>query len=110
MTRFLLTTLIVCHMLVVVGNAMSFIVLPFFTPPYVALPLMSMITLITFSRQLVCPLTRLENYLRRQIGLPQIGGFISHYMVKPIKRKKAVVPISNSRISFIELLSEETLN
>ena len=41
-----------------------------------------------FSRVLDCPWTRLENQFRSRLGKPEIGGFISHYIKQPLRRKK----------------------
>ena len=63
----------------------AFFLLPFIYPLWVWMPLNSFILTVTFTRE-VCPLTRLENYLRTSLGIPRIGGFIGHYLVKPVKR------------------------
>ena len=79
-----LAAVVVVHMMVVVINAVAFFVLPFNYPIYVWIPLDSFILIAMFSRSL-CPLTRLENYLRRRQGLPSIGGFIGHYILRKFK-------------------------
>ena len=43
---------------------------------------------IFFTRE-TCPLTRLENKIRTSIGMSRIGGFIGHYVVRPIRRLRA---------------------
>ena len=48
-------------------------------PPWVSLPLVGWIMYLGFSRVLDCPYTRLENYLRRKLGLPEIKTFLKHY-------------------------------
>ena len=63
----------------------DFFLLPFIYPLWVWMPLNSFILTVTFTRE-VCPLTRLENYLRTSLGMSRIGGFIGHYMVKPFRR------------------------
>lgn len=78
--------LIVFHVFVVVGNLAAFFILPFKVPFYVALPIMSYIFTISFSRDFTCPLTAAENRLRRKMDLPEIKGFIGHYFVKPYRR------------------------
>lgn len=74
------------HHAVVWGNAIAFFVLPFRSPWYQALPLCSVILLLTFARGVECPLTAWENAIRRQLGWPIIKAFIGHYYIWPIKR------------------------
>lgn len=78
-----LLALIVFHWLVVIGNASSFLILPWVQPWYIALPLCSFIFTITFSRE-ECRLTTLENKWRRELGLQEIKGFVKHYFIRPI--------------------------
>ena len=51
-------------------------------PPWVSLPLVGWIMYLGFSRVLDCPYTRLENYLRRKLDLPEIKTFLKHYYLK----------------------------
>ena len=85
--RYFFYFLVVFHMLVVLGNFLSFFVTPMLAPWYEALPICSFILLISFSRELKCPLTRLENYLRKKLGMKKIGGFIGHYLIRPTRKK-----------------------
>lgn len=78
--------LIVFHMWVVLGNAAAFFVVPFLAPWYVSLPICSFIFLISFSKQIKCPLTEWENNIRMKMGKKKIGGFVGHYLLRPIKR------------------------
>ena len=73
------------HMFVIAINVAAFFLLPFLYPLWVWMPLNSFILTVTFTRE-VCPLTRLENYLRTSLGMPRIGGFIGHYFVRPSRR------------------------
>lgn len=77
--------LIVVHYCLVLGIVSSFFVLPFLASWYVALPLMVFIWFFSTSK-VECKLTQLENYIRRKLGMKQIGGFVSHYFKKPAKR------------------------
>jgi len=86
--KFFLVATIVGHWAIIIGNLTAFFVLPFATKWYVALPIMSYIGLLTFSRVLDCPITKLENKIRVKLGMPTIKGFVSHYLVKPYKRRK----------------------
>lgn len=81
----LLYSTILFHAFVIIVNIAAFFVLPFLYPLWVWMPVCSFILTVTFTRE-ICPITRLENYLRTSLGLPRIGGFIGHYFIKPIKR------------------------
>lgn len=74
------------HHAVVWGNVAAFFVLPFVQPWHTALPLCSVILLLTFARGVECPLTTWENAARQQLGWPTIKAFIGHYYTWPIKR------------------------
>tara|TARA_Y100000310_G_scaffold105959_1_gene104495 strand:+ start:46 stop:537 length:492 start_codon:yes stop_codon:yes gene_type:complete len=79
-----LYSLIAFHHFVITVNIVAFFILPFLYPLLVWMPLNSFILTVTFSRE-ICPLTRLENYIRTSLGMPRIGGFIGHYLVRPVK-------------------------
>ena len=49
---------------------------------------MSVVLLLVFSKVLDCPLTNLENHLRKKLGMKRIGGFVGHYFIKPIRRSR----------------------
>ena len=72
------------HFFVIFVNIIAFFLLPFLYPLWVWMPVNSFILTVTFTRE-VCPLTRLENYLRTALGMSRIGGFIGHYLVKPVR-------------------------
>ena len=57
-------------------------------PFYVSFPICAWIMHLTFSRTLDCPWTRLENVYRSKCGKPEIGGFISYYIIKPLRKNK----------------------
>lgn len=78
--------IVALHAAVVMGNVAAFFVLPWVQPWCVALPLCSFILLVTFAREIQCPITRLENWIRRRAGWKPIGGFVGHYFWKPFKR------------------------
>lgn len=80
-----LILLIAFHMCVVGINITAFFILPFLHPLWIWMPINSFILTVTFTRE-ICPLTKLENYLRTSLGLPRIGGFIGHYFVRPVRR------------------------
>ena len=78
-------SLVTFHAFVIAVNIVAFFILPFLYPLLVWMPLNSFILTVTFTRE-ICPLTRLENYIRTSLGMPRIGGFIGHYLVRPIKK------------------------
>ena len=80
-----LYSLITFHYFVITVNIAAFFILPFLYPLLVWMPLNSFILTVTFTRE-ICPLTRLENYIRTSLGMPRIGGFLGHYMVRPVKK------------------------
>ena len=77
--------LVIVHVILVLGVVTSFIILPFFAPWYIALPLCLFIWFFTTSA-VDCKLTSLENVMRRRLGMKRIGGFVGHYFIKPIKK------------------------
>ena len=76
--------LIVNHFLLVFLNIGAFFVLPFKTEWFIAAPLCSFLVLLLFSKSFQCPLTALENKLRKSLFLPEIKTFVGHYFFKPI--------------------------
>tara|TARA_R100000306_G_C4377683_1_gene142714 strand:- start:2994 stop:3260 length:267 start_codon:yes stop_codon:yes gene_type:complete len=78
--------LVIFHMFIIIGNAVSFFIAPFLAPWYISLPICSFIFLITFSKEIKCPLTNWENNMRASMGKKQIGGFIGHYVIKPLSK------------------------
>jgi hypothetical protein len=80
-----LNLIVIFHTFVIAVNIAAFFILPFLYPLLVWMPLNSFILTVTFSRE-ICPLTRLENYVRTSLGVPRIGGFIGHYLVRPVKK------------------------
>ena len=93
--HFKLTLWVLLHWGVVLGNFSAFFILTYQgfhpaqnVPWFIALPLCTFIAIITFSRVIDCPLTRQENKMRRQVGLPEIGGFIKHYFIRPYVKVK----------------------
>ena len=73
------------HFFVIIVNISAFFILPFLYPLWVWMPLNSFILTVTFTRE-ICPITRLENYLRTSLGMSRVGGFIGHYIFRPIKK------------------------
>jgi len=81
---FFLRSLIVFHFLVIFGNLAALIALPFMEPWYISCPLMSLIVNLMFS-PLPCPLTRLEDSIRRKHGLREIKHFMGYYLIHPLR-------------------------
>lgn len=73
------------HLFVVFGNIVSFFVCCLYAPWYVAFPCCSFVFFIS-TNPIECKLTRMENYIRRKLGMREIKGFVSHYLVKPFRR------------------------
>ena len=89
MAKTLFKFIVTVHILVCIGNVISFFVLPFIEPPWIVLPCCSLIFFLSFQKEVQCPLTRLENIYRRKLGLPTIKGFVGHYFVSPLRKKKS---------------------
>ena len=81
--RICLSVIIVSHHVGLLGIISSVPLLMINEPIWISLPLSAWIMHLSFSRVLECPYTRIENYLRRKLGLPEITTFISHYYKKP---------------------------
>jgi hypothetical protein len=93
-----LRLLVAAHWLLVVGFVLSFVMLPFRAPWYVALPLMTFMFSFTTTR-VQCQLTNLENYLRLRLGKRRIRGFVGHYFLRPARKLWAQLPPKHSAIS-----------
>lgn len=76
---FLLYFVIAIHILTIVINGVSFLILPLCMPVYIWLPIDTMLLYIAVDSRNLCVLTRFENYVRVRVGLPQIEGFLTHY-------------------------------
>jgi len=73
---------VITHHLGFLGFIISVPLLIIKEPPWVSLPLLAWIMYLGFSKVLDCPYTRLENYLRRKLNLPEIKTFLKHYYLK----------------------------
>lgn len=78
-----LFSVIFTHMVIVILFVASFFFLPFSAPWYVATPLMVFIVFFTTS-DVNCQLTNLENTIRKKLNMPEINGFVGHYIYKYI--------------------------
>ena len=80
--RLFLSFLIVVHHFSLIIILVSVPLLFINEPIWISLPLTSWVIHLGCTR-IDCPLTKLENYLRKELYLPQIKGFMSHYYKKP---------------------------
>lgn len=76
--------LIIVHIAMVIAVFFAFFILPFYTPWYISIPLMTFIFFFSTTR-VECQLTNLENGIRKRLGRKKIGGFVGHYFIKPAK-------------------------
>jgi len=82
---FSLWCLVVFHAAVLFFNLVTIVLLPFLTPWYIALPIITLLVNLMFS-PVSCPLTRLESRIRRSLSLPEIRHFMKYYVVDPIRK------------------------
>ena len=75
-----LAILVLTHSIIITLNVASFFIVPFLYPWYIFVPICTMIARVIFV-QGSCPLTVLENIIRRRLGLKEIGGFVKHYLL-----------------------------
>ncbi len=72
---------VAAHYALFIGLMASPVPLFLYTPWYVSVPLVSWVINIATLRGLRCPLTELENYIRRKMGIPEIKGFVSRWIL-----------------------------
>jgi hypothetical protein len=75
------------HFLIILANLFAMIVLPFTLPWYVSIPIVTLLINLMAS-PISCPLTKLEDRLRRKAGMPEIRHFIKHYIVDKIRKPR----------------------
>lgn len=79
--RIALVLLIITHAMGCVALVIGGLMLPFIGLPWpVWGTLGTLLVQMVTNAQTRCILTDLENYLRKQLGMPQIEGFIIHYL------------------------------
>jgi hypothetical protein len=83
--RLFLGIIVVGHAAVILGNIVAIFILPFREVWYVALPIITLLINLMFGAT-DCPLTRLENRVRRRLGMKEIKYFVGHYLIWPLKR------------------------
>lgn len=84
--RLLLWLLVISHHLALWMITLSVPLLFLKEPIWISLPLSAWVMHLGCTR-LNCPLTRYENYLRRNLGMPEIETFLRHYYVNRIRKK-----------------------
>jgi hypothetical protein len=77
---YFLRLIVAVHLIVVFTNFIALIILPFMTPWYVAIPLVTFLSNLVFNNW-NCALTQLENSVRIKIGKPKIRSFVRHYLI-----------------------------
>jgi hypothetical protein len=82
----MLDFVVIGHFVLVFGNMLACLVLPFYVSWYISLPLITFLVQ-QFTSRVECPLTRLENSLRRKLGRPEIKTFLKHYFIEPLRWK-----------------------
>lgn len=83
--KFLLWTVVVIHLVIVAINVIAIPVLLAYAQWYISVPLVTFLVRLAIVERR-CPLTALENYIRKKVNLPTINSFIGHYIVKHIRR------------------------
>lgn len=83
------------HIAFIIGNLGAFFLVPFIEPWYISFPICMTVGRAMFSKE--CPLTDLENSLRRKLGWPKIHGFVGHYFIKPFRSVKYRVEHAKER-------------
>jgi len=79
----LFMVIVFAHFVYVAAATVSMFFIPFCVPWFVAVPLMAVPPALAFSPGR-CPLTMLENRVRDRLGLPQIHGFLNHYLLRDL--------------------------
>jgi Protein of Unknown function (DUF2784) len=79
--KIILYSVVGTHYILFLGLLLAMPFLIVHEPWYVSLPIVSWLINIGSLRGLKCPLTTLENYLRRQLGMVEIRGFVSAHIL-----------------------------
>ncbi|MBP7209610.1 MAG: DUF2784 family protein [Paludibacteraceae bacterium] len=79
--RFLFYLVFVLHLILLIINVVSIFILPFKTPWYVSVPLVTWLVALA-TNPIRCLLTDLENKIRERLNMPKIKGFIKHYILR----------------------------
>ncbi len=79
----MLALVVATHFAVIIGHVVALLIIPFYCPWYLALPVCGYIVNLMLQPG-ECVLTRIEDWIRRSLNMPEIKLFIKHYVVKPI--------------------------
>lgn len=79
--RFLFYLVFVLHLILLIINVVSIFILPFKTPWYISVPLVTWLVALA-TNPIRCLLTDLENKIRERLNMPKIKGFIKHYILR----------------------------
>jgi hypothetical protein len=74
--------IVVGHVAVWIGLLLSCVLATTYQPWYVAMPIISFCVYL-LTTDVMCPVTRWENAVRRQLGWPELANFTHWYMVCP---------------------------
>jgi hypothetical protein len=77
-----LITIVIFHGIIWLGLVASCIALIILAPVYISFPLIAFCFVQATTRER-CPVTRWENYIRKQLNMPTITSFGLHYFYKP---------------------------
>lgn len=77
--------LVLIHTVLCVVNIAAIFVLPFYQPWYVAVPVITYLGNLMLT-PVSCPLTRLENRIRKKLNKPEIKQFVGHYFFSPVRK------------------------
>ena len=78
--KFIFYAVVFLHHVFLWGNFFSAICLPIYTNWFIWIPLESFLINLFFNPTFArCPLTKLENKIRTNLGLPEIKSFLGYY-------------------------------
>ncbi|MFI5405001.1 MAG: DUF2784 family protein [Nitrososphaerales archaeon] len=83
--RIALVLLVSFHIFIAAANLAAFFIIPFYQHWTISIPIMSLIFTMSLAKFWKCQLTEWENDIRGKLGMRKIGGFLGHYVVRPIK-------------------------
>lgn len=88
--RIFLISIVTFHYLVFVAFLLTSIMSFFQLPWYIALTINALIFRVIFSRA-ECPLTTLENNIRKKLNMPVSKGFLTDYIIFPLRTLKSFI-------------------
>jgi hypothetical protein len=85
MLRFSLVLLITIHIIISILDVIAAGIILVVTPWWISLPLGTIAVNVYFQAiETKCPLTVLENKIRRKMGLPEVDDFLKQYFYRPV--------------------------